>query len=515
MDAIAEAIAVSMTAHNLLFLVFGVVLGVVVGAIPGLNGPMAIALCVPLTFFMPAVSAIGFLVGINKGGSFGGAISAILLNTPGTPEATATSWDGHPLARAGKAAKAMKVALYASVLGDTFSDIVLILVAAPIAVVALRMGPPEICAVVIFSMTIIAGIETSSITKGLIAAALGMLVSTVGTDPATATPRLAFGVYQLEAGIPLMAICIGMLALSEIIIHAQNLHFGGEAGWTRQVQQSSRPEDSGVSWDEWKSCLPTCFRSAVIGTVVGALPGLGTTVAAFLGYSAAKRASKHPETFGKGALEGIAAAESANNAVVGANFIPLFTLGIPGNLAAALLAGAFIIHGITPGPEMFEKNSVLIYGIYVSMLIANVLNLGMGRLAIRCSLLLLNVPIAYIYSSIVLLCMTGAYIESYSIFAVFLMLLFSILGFFMKVFDFSFVTFIIGYVLGPMFEISFQQTLVMSGNNSIMLLFTRPIACVCMIMTGIVVLRSILRYKKNETKNAEKSGNGAADVSHP
>jgi putative tricarboxylic transport membrane protein len=494
MDAVISAIINNLTLANLLFITLGVTVGVVVGSIPGLNGPMAIALTVPLTFFMPTVAAVAFLVGINKGGSFGGAIAAILLNTPGTPESAATAWDGYPLAKKGKAGKALKTALYSSVFGDTFSDLVLIIVAAPIAAVALKMGPPEICSVIIFALTIIAGLETASILKGFIAACLGMLVSTIGTDPVTATSRLTFDVYQLAAGIPLMAISIGLLALSEIILHVEKMRSAAEGEITANLPQSSDPADHRLSFREFWGMRRTLLRSALIGTGIGALPGLGTTVAAFLGYGAAKRNSKNPEEFGKGDPEGIASSEAANSAVCGANLIPLFTLGIPGNVAAALLAGAFIIHGIQPGPLIFEQNAEVIYGIYVCMIIANILHLGVGSLALRCGLLVLKLPLAYLFSGIILLCMTGAYLESYTLFAVGITFVFAFLGVLMKKYEFSFVCFLIGFVLGPMFELSLQQTLVLSGNNSPILLVTKPISSIFMALTVFVITRSALRH---------------------
>lgn len=488
METILNAIIDNLTLYNIIFISFGIFLGIIVGAIPGLNGPMAIALTVPLTFFMPTVAAIGFLVGINKGGSFGGSISAILLNTPGTPEAAATAWDGHPMAKQGKSGRALKTALYASVFGDTFSDIVLIIVAAPIAVIALKMGPPEICSVIIFSMTIIAGLETGAMIKGLIAAAFGMLVSTVGLDPVTGTSRLTFDLYQLGNGIPLMAISIGLLALSEVM-----LHIGGGIGKEASIiKESLDPKMGSLSFHEFLSIRKTVIRSSLIGTAIGALPGLGTTVASFLGYSAAKKSSKCPETFGTGNFEGVAAAEAANSAVCGANFIPLFTLGIPGNVAAALLAGAFIIHGIQPGPLMFEQNAGVIYGIYICMIIANILNLGIGSVVARVAPNLLRLSPSYLFSAIILLCMTGGYLESYSLFSVGITIVFAIIGVIMKTMGFSFVTFLIGFVLGPMFELSLQQTLMLSESAMPILLFTRPIALIFMICTGIMVLRSTL-----------------------
>jgi len=481
------------TLGNIVYIALGITMGTFVGAVPGLNGPMAIAIAVPLTFFMSPLAAIAFLVGINKGGTYGGSISAILLNTPGAPEAAATCFDGYPLARQGKAEKALKMALYASVFGDTFSDLVLIMVAAPIALVALKMGPPEITAVIIFALTIIAAVSGRSLLKGFIAAAFGIFVSCVGLDPVTATPRLCMGFIELQNGIPLMAIGIGMLALSEVLIQIEG--YASSPTESISLTKGVKKEDRIVSLQEFKSCLKTMLRSSIIGTIMGALPGLGATVASFIGYGAAKRASKNPEKFGKGTIEGVAAAEAANNAVVGANLIPLFTLGIPGNVAAALLIGAFMIHGITPGPLMFQEHGRLIYGIYGAMLVANFLNLTIGSFGLKLFARVVRIRKQIIYPVITMFCITGAYIADNSLFAVALMIIFAILGYFMKKLDFSFVTFIIGFVLGPMFELSFRQTLILSKNNPLILL-SHPISLGFLILTAFSIWKFGFRSKK-------------------
>lgn len=491
MDVILAGFADTFTFYNILFIGLGITMGVFVGAVPGLNGPMAIALAVPLTFFLSPLAAIAFLVGINKGGTYGGSISAILLNTPGAPEAAATCYDGHPLAKKGKGEKALKMALIASIFGDTFSDLVLIMVAAPIATVALKMGPPEILAVIIFALTIIAGLEGGQLVKGLIGASLGIFIASIGMDFNTATPRLTFGLYELEAGVPLMAMGIGMLALSEVLVQLEK----GTKGQDSQVfklDKNTPKADRTVAPTEIKGVLRTMFRSSLIGTALGALPGLGAVIASFLGYGAAKRASKNPEEFGQGSLEGIAAAEAANNAVVGSNLIPLFTLGIPGNVAAAMLIGAFIIHGVTPGPLMFEEHGQLIYGIYGGMLVANVLNLFIGALGLRVFVRVLSIPKNIIYPVIIFICVTGAYMADNSLFAVSLMIILAVVGFFMKKLNFSFVTFIIGFVLGPMFELSLQQTLIMTRNDLTALL-TRPIAMTFLALTLLFIWRMARR----------------------
>lgn len=477
METVLAGLGSAFTLANVVFVAFGVFTGIVVGAIPGLNGPMAIAIAVPLTFVLDPLTAIAFLVGINKGANFGGAISAILLNVPGAAEAIATTFDGYPLAKKGKPLKALKMALYSSVFGDMFSDLVLIAVAAPFAILALKMGPAEITALLIFALTFIAAVVGNSMIKGLIAAALGMFCATIGLDSEASTPRMTFGLIELEDGIPLLAMVIGVLALSEILIQIED-HARDKIRAFDEINPFSKdipPEDRIVTKAEFLGSLRTMLRSSVIGTVIGAIPGLGSTLAGFLGYGAAKRASKTPEAFGKGAIEGVAAAEAANSAVVGANLIPTLALGIPGNLSAAILISALIIHGLTPGPMIFEQHGHVLYGLFGAMLIANFVNLFIGGAGLRFFAYVISLPKRFIYPALVLLCICGAYLTTQSMFAVGLMFGFTILGYVMRKLDFSIVAFIIAFIMGPLFEDALRQTVVLFEDEPAELL-SHPIA---------------------------------------
>jgi len=493
MDLMIAGLADSLHPLNMIFVFVGVLAGTIAGAIPGVNGPMAIALCIPLSYYMSPVAAIGFLVGLNKGAFYGGAITGVLLNAPGTPEAAATTWDGFPLAKQGKGEKALRMALYGSVTGDAFATVVLILVAAPLATVALYMGPPEIFALICLAMTIIAGMGTSSLTRGLIAAALGILVGTIGMEPVSALPRLTFGLYQLERGIDLVPIGIGMLAFAEIIIQLERHVKGG--GVECALTFSDKREDRLLSWAEYRACIRTLLRSSIAGTVVGALPGLGAPVASFFAYDQAKKRSKTPEEFGKGKLEGIAASESANSAVCAGSLIPLFTLGIPGNVAAALLIGAFVIHGMIPGPLMFERNAQFIYSIYGSLVIASAFLFVVGRVGLRPFCRAVQTPAAILYPIIIFTCIMGAYLAQYSAFDVGLMLFFAFMAYFMKKFDFNHICFIIGFILTPIWETSLQQVIISSENNPYMF-FTRPVAMILMAITAYIVIRTVIGTMK-------------------
>ena len=492
MDAITSGLLESLSLANICYVFIGVTLGNIIGAIPGLNSMMAIAIAVPITFYMPTVGAIGFLVGINKGGAFGGSISAILMNIPGTPDAAATCFDGYPMHKQGKGVKALKISLYASVFGDTFSTILLIIVAAPIARVALHLGSAELCALMIFALTLIADLESENICKGVIAAAAGLLVSTIGLEPVSSQPRLTFGLYQLENGIPLGAISIGLLAMSEILMHIRE-YKGLDPTALRDAAVGARKKENSLPLAECIRMLPTLVRASLVGVFAGIMPGIGGTVSAFLSYGIEKKQSKQPEEFGKGKAEGIAAPEAANNAVIGANLIPLFTLGIPGSVSSALLIGAFIIHGITPGPMMFQTHPATIYGIYGTMMLGNLLSLFIGYAGLHLFIRVLSIPKRILYPTILYICLVGAYVADSTMTAVLISLIFMATGYAMKRLNFSFVSFIIGFVLGPSLELTMQQTII-SGLGSPVLLFTRPVACFFMLLTAFVVLRKTFLF---------------------
>jgi putative tricarboxylic transport membrane protein len=495
LSVILAGFADAFTPINLLFVVFGVMLGQFVGAMPGIGPVMAMAIAIPFTFVIDPLPAIAFLVGINKGGLVGGAVPAILINTPGTPDAAATAMDGHPLAQQGKPEKATKMALYSSVTGDTFSDIVLVTISAPLALVALKMGPVEILALMVFAFSVIAGLVGKSISKGIIAAALGMLAATVGLDPEHATPRYYFGYFELYDGLPLAAVAIGMLAVAEILRRLASSKKGSSAAIAQQKDMA--PEDRRVSFAEYWACRFTMVRGAVIGTILGALPGVGSTAAAFMSYAATKKSSKDPESFGKGNLQGIAAAESANSAVMGANLIPLLTLGIPGSVGAALIISAFVIHGIQPGPLLFEEQGRLVYGLFGAMIMANFANLFVGQLGLRLWSFVIRAPESVIFSTAILLCIAGVYLATGGLFGVIIMLMAAALGYVMTSFGFSPVIFIIAFFLGGRFEIALSQSLVLLDGSPLALI-NYPIALALFAIALITMVWMIWADRQKE-----------------
>jgi putative tricarboxylic transport membrane protein len=482
MDALAAGFVAAFAPLSIAYVFLGLLIGYIVGVLPGLSRPTALALAVPLTYYMTPVAAIGFLIGISKGSATGGSVSAILLNTPGEPSSAATCLDGYPLARQGRARSAMRVALYGSVFGDVFATVILIALAGPLSLIALKMGPVEMTAVLLFALTFIAGFSGGSILKGLIAGFLGMFFATTGLDAETGTPRLVFGQVDLLDGMPLMVLAIGTLALSEMFIQM------GTPTAPVTVDAGAAKTRDRLTGAELRGLVPVALQSSVVGTLLGMIPGLGASVASFVAYALAKNRSKTPEKFGHGSLEGVAAAETADNAVVPAGLIPLFALGLPGGIAAALIIGAFTVHGLTPGPLMFATHPQVIYGIYAAMLIASALMLLIGFFGASAFAGLALIPERIIVPVIVFLCLVGAYLEGSTLFGTYLVIAFAVLGWFMRKLDFSFVAFLIGFVIGPMFELSLRQALIITDGKPEALL-QRPIAL------GILILAALSTWR--------------------
>lgn len=471
------------------FVLLGILLGYAVGVLPGLNRPAALAVAIPLSYYMSPLSAIAFLVGIAKASGAGGATTAILLNTPGEPNAAATCLDGYPMTRAGKGQKALKIALYGSVIGDILATFALILVAAPLARIALDIGPLETTALMLLALTFIAALSGESIARGLIAGFAGIFMALIGLDPETATPRMTFDQIELMDGIPLLAVTVGMLALTEMFIQAKEYLDSRQQGQTAIAVQA--PEDSGLNAKEFGVVLPTILRSSAVGVGVGIIPGLGPTVASFLSYALAKRLAKRDDKFGKGDPKGVAAAETADNAVVPASMIPLFALGIPGSVSAAIIVAAFMAHGVTPGPRMFEEHGRLIYGIYGAMLVASILMLIVGRIGLVAFARLTKVPPTIIIPAVTALCVTGAYLENHSVFGVQIMLAFAVLGYVMERYGYSRVTFLIGFVVGPMFELALRQSLIITqGQPAALLKHPAALGLILLaVITGVLFTR--------------------------
>ena len=489
-ESLLAGFEAALTFTNLVFIAAGITLGIVIGAVPGLGSVTALAILIPMTFYMSPLAAIAFLVGVNKGGTSGGAIPAILLNSPGTPEAAAAAFDGYPMTQRGEAKRAMKFALYSSVTGDMISDMLLIVLVVPFAAVALRFGPLEYTAILLFAFSLLAGISSGSPVKGLIAIFAGVFLSTIGLDPIDSTQRMTFDAVELYDGLSIAAVAIGSLALASVIEQMFDLRHGG--GEKSADGKAFRETSATVPPSEFFSHWKTIGRSALIGSGVGMLPGLGVTLAAFLSYGAAKRASADPSSFGKGNPQGIIATEAANSAVVGANLVPTIALGVPGNIAAALLIGAFIIHGIVPGPFMMTMHGDLIYALFASMLMANGVHLIIGKLGIPIWGLVAKTPKSVILPPVVILCIVGVYLPAQSLFHVAVMLVFAGLGLIMRRTGFPVVCLVIGFLLGSMLETSLRQSLLLHKSD-LTAIFGSPIALAFLVLTALVLIRAVRR----------------------
>lgn len=372
---ISQAVPQVFTLYNMLLIFGGLILGMVIGCVPGLSVTLGIILMLPLTYtFSDPASAIILLLAVYVGGMYGGSISAITLNTPGTNSAIATTFDGYPLAKKGKVKKALDTSLFASVFGGLFSAVLLMLCASLITKLVANFTSVEYFSLGIMGISLIAGVSGSSLPKSLISGMIGLLMACVGMDAVTGVTRFSFGSATLKYGIDMLPAMIALIALTQVVQKLRDFKVA-----RGKLDDARKIDKQGITKKEMISILPACLRSSAIASILGAMPGVGGGVAQFLCYNEVRRTSKHPEEFGKGCLEGIAAAESSNNAVVGSAMIPLLTLGIPGDGVTALLLGAFVLHGIQPGPTMFTKQGVMAYTIIVGCLVANVLLVSMIR----------------------------------------------------------------------------------------------------------------------------------------
>ncbi len=481
------------------YIILGVLLGYIVGALPGMNRTTAIALAIPFTFTMPPAAALSFLIGINKGGAAGAAVSAILLNVPGEPSAVVTTYDGYPMTKQGRAQKALVVALLASVTGDLLATVTLIILAQPIARFAIGLGPIELASILIFSMTFIAAVSGESFFKAVIAGLLGLLLSAPGIDMETGLPRMTFGMLELYDGIPLLAVAIGTLALSEVLVQIDD-GWRGNHQYPQMAEDKPKDPEPVFSLKDAARITPAVLRGSLVGTLVGILPGLGATLASFLSYTWVRQSSKTPEIFGTGAPEGVAASESADNATVPAALIPVFAIGVPGSLSTALLMGAFMMHGLTPGPFLFKESGSVVYAIYLGMLLASAALLLVGLFGQRIFSMVIQVRKSVLLPIIVFLCIVGAYMEGGGMFGVYLMIVFGLVGYFMKKFDYSFVTFVVGYVLGPMAELTIRQSLIISDSNPAVLV-DHPIAVIFLLLAAF----SIWKFASAGTRSMQAS----------
>ncbi len=452
-----DALLLAATLENFLMIFAGMVFGVVIGAIPGLTGTMAVTLLLPFTFHMAPVTALLLLVAVYKGAMYGGSISAILIKTPGTGAAACTVLDGYPLAQQGKAGKALYMALYASCIADFISNLSLIFCAGIIASFALSFGPPEFFMLICFSLTIVASLSGDQFWKGVIGACLGLFLSTIGLDLVYGTSRYTFGSVELMPGISFIPLIIGLFAIPEIL--------KGCTGRPPAQESVIAVGGDRVTWAEFKRCFKTIIKGSWIGVILGAIPGIGGAPAAYMSYTEAKRSSPYRSNFGKGELEGIAAAESGNNGCAGATLIPLLSLGVPGDVVTAVILGAFMMHNLTPGPLLFQENIVLVYAVYIGIMVSSALMYITGVWCIRTFAKIAHIPKQVLYPIILLICCYGAFSINNSMFDVLVMAILGLLGYVLSVFKFPEAPLLVAFVLGPLFEDNLRRSLLISHGS--------------------------------------------------
>lgn len=487
-----EYIKEIFTLTNLLMMNLGMAAGIIIGALPGLSALLAVTVVLPFTFGMASLPGMYLLLGTYCGATYGGSITAVLINTPGTPNAACTILDGYPLAKQGRAADALETALVGSTFGGLFSCLVLFFMAPLIASYALKFGAPEYFALCVFGMVIVITLIGNSLRKSALMAILGLLLSTVGIDSISSTARFMFGNPNLLAGIQTVALMLGIFAVGEIMVQSEN---AVKAVKQDQIKLQKRTVGLTSLLKYWKTML----RSSAIGVGIGAVPGTGGAIAAFISYSLAKRKSK--EAFGEGSLEGVIAPESANNAVTGAALIPLLTLGIPGDACMAVFYGALIMQGITPGPSLFTQDKYWVYCIMIGLFVVNIFMYLQGHVFAKAFANVTKIPFSVLVPCIMMFCLLGAYAIRNLFFDVVVMLLFGFIAFFLKRCDYPMPPLAIGVVLGQLTENNLRRSVALSGGG-ISIFFHRPIALTVLVISFAIILVTSIRRSRHGKKAA-------------
>lgn len=484
MDTFFSALAAACGFEALLANLLGVALGIVFGALPGLTAVMGVALLIPLTFGLPPVVAFSSLLGMYCGAIYAGSITAILVSTPGTAAAAATMLEGPRLTARGESLRALEMTTVASFVGGVFSCFILAGVAPQLARFALNFSAPEYFALGIFGLTIVATLSEGALLKGCIAACLGLLIAMVGMDPLTGNLRLTFDSANLINGVSLIPALVGLYALSQVFLTCEDVFRGKRLS---AVNISRK----GISLAEIWANRSALLRGSLIGTFIGIVPATGSGTASFAAYSEAKRNSRHPEAFGKGAIEGLAATESANNAVTGGALIPLLTLGIPGDVVTAVILGALMIQGMTPGPLLFQEQGALVYSIFISLLLANVFMLVLGMASVRVFSKIVSIPGGILMPLVTTLCVVGGYALNNSNFDLGVMAVFGILGWIMTKASIPLAPLLLAMILSGIIETNFRRALSISDNDYTVFL-TRPV-CAVFLCISLFILFNLLR----------------------
>ena len=495
--------SVALTPFNLLMAVCGVVMGILIGALPGIGPPSGVALLLPLTFGMDPTSGIIMLAALYAGTMYGGTITSVLINTPGESASVVTCIDGYQMALQGRAGAALGIAAIGSFIAGTVGVVLLMLVSPVLARWSLAFGPPETFALLLLGLTTVTLLTGDSPVKGYISMVLGLMLAMVGFDIISGEPRYAFGVPELMDGIDFLPVAIGLFGIGEVLVGAEIA--AGAAiiearyGW-RDIMPTAQ---------DWLRSRWAIVRGTVVGFLVGVLPGAGPTVATFMSYAVEKRVSKDPAQFGRGAIEGVAAPESANNAAATAAMVPMLTLGIPGSATTAIMLGGLMMWGLRPGPMLFQKNPEFVWGLIASQYIANVMLLILSTLFIPLFVRALRIPYGILMPLIIVFCVTGAYSLKNNVFDVYQMIVFGVVGYAMKKLGYSPAALVLALVLGPLTERALRQSLFISDSGAA-IFFMRPISAVLMLAAIVAVLvptlRGVAAFRRRRERPAEGAG---------
>ncbi len=468
----------------LFIIAVGVMMGILVGVLPGLSPAMGVALLVPFSYGMDPLYALILLASVYAAANYGGTITAIAINTPGTPSAIVSTFDGYPLTQQGQPGRALGASVIASTIGGLFGTVVLIFFSVPLAKAALKFGPAEYFALAIFGLTIISSLSRGNYIKAFIATLIGLLLNTVGMDPFTGYLRFTFGIPELADGFSFIPALIGLFALGEIFLALEK---SGEVKAAMKKISGKMPRLKEI-WNIKRTIL----QSSLLGTLIGVVPGAGATIAAFIAYNEARRISKNPEMFGKGALDGVAASGAATSGSVGGALVPLLTLGIPGSAATAVLIGALMLHGLTPGPELFKDNAPVVYGLFASLFFAYGVMFLLGYLGNQLWIKIISLPRALLYPIILAIAVIGSYSVSNSMFDVWSCLGFGVLGWILRRYNFPTAPVILGLILGFLAETNFRRALLM---GDVRIFFTRPVSLVLLVLAALSFFYPLIKGK--------------------
>ncbi len=495
MNEFMTALGAAFTPYYLMLVLFGTFVGILVGALPGLSSVMGLTIVLPFTFNIDGVGGIFMLLGVFCGAIYGGSITAILINTPGTANSAATVLDGYPMAtKLGQPGRALSISTMASTFGGLFSAVALLWTSPLLASVVMNFASPEYFALAVFGISIVTRVSSKSIMKSLMGAVLGLLFATVGLDLLSGVPRFTFGTAYLTGGIAYIPLLISLYAFSQGMLTAEETANGVPPVKLLAIE-SVLPR-----WDDFRLVFPTLLRSSVIGVIVGAIPGTGGDIASWVGYNEAKRWSKNPEKFGTGCPEGIAAPESANNAIAGGALIPLLTMGIPGDAGTAVMLGAFMMHGIIPGPLLFRDQGVLVYTIIVGLFIANLFMGILGFAGIRFFAKIPAIPNAVLVPAVFIFCYVGTFALNNNVDDIYFMIFAGIVAYIMIKLDFSMPPIIIGLILGTIMERNLARSLAIS-KGSFTIFFTRPISCALMLIAILTLVQPMVSWAIRTLRN--------------